>query len=333
MNFHQMRDKDLRKEAKKRGLRGYSSLNKAQLIQYLATEVHPLGQISKPTAASEKQIQAAPSEVVGRSPKSSDTTLESLPVNQILSGDCLNILPSFPDGVFDCCIADPPFNMSKKKGLGWAFSSHITMQEGWDLFSKDEYFQFALDWVTEVLRVVKENGNIFIFGSFHSIFTLGFILQNIFDRRIITQIVWYKPNAQPNITCRMFTESTEFIIWAVNNESKKAKNWTFNYRRMKAMNNNKQMRNMWEIPLIKPSERKYGKHPSQKPLAVVERLILAGTNEGDLVLAPFAGTGTTGVVASKHNRRWVMIEKEEAYTQIAKKRLDESFAEQANNIE
>ena len=87
------------------------------------------------------------------------------------------------------------------------------------------------------------------------------------------------------------------------------------------------------IPLIKPSERKYGKHPSQKPLAVVERLILAGTNEGDLVLAPFAGTGTTGVVASKHNRRWVMIEKEEAYTQIAKKRLDESFAEQANNIE
>ena len=121
----------------------------------------------------------------------------------------------------------------------------------------------------------------------------------------------------------MFTESTEFILWAVNNESKKAKNWTFNYHTMKAMNNNKQMRNMWEISLIKPSERKYGKHPSQKPLQVVERLILAGTNEGDLILDPFSGTGTTGVVAEKQNRKWVMIEKEESYNQIAQKRLNE----------
>ena len=121
----------------------------------------------------------------------------------------------------------------------------------------------------------------------------------------------------------MFTESTEFILWAVNNESKKAKNWTFNYQTMKAMNNNKQMRNMWEIPLIKPSERKYGKHPSQKPLKVVERLVLAGTNEDDLILDPFSGTGTTGVVAEKQNRKWVMIEKEESYNQIAQKRLNE----------
>ena len=329
MNLDQMRNKDLRKEAKKRGLRRYSSLNKAQLIQYLTTEVHPLqpktsldsGQEAESTIASKNQLQTVLSE--------SDLTLfpdtppENLPVRQILCDDCLSILPSLPRSAFDCCIADPPFNISQKKGLGWAFSSHITMQEGWDIFSKDEYFQFTLDWVTEVLRVVKPNGNIFVFGSFHSIFTLGFILQNIFDRRIITQIVWYKPNAQPNITCRMFTESTEFILWAVNNESKKAKNWTFNYQTMKAMNNNKQMRNMWEIPLIKPSERRYGKHPSQKPLKVVERLILAGTNEDDLILDPFSGTGTTGVVAEKYNRQWVMIEKEESCNQIAQKRLDE----------
>ncbi len=329
MSFDHMLYKDLRKEAKKRGLGRYSSLNKAQLIQYLTTEVHPLqpktsldsGQKAESTIASKNQLQTVLSE--------SDLTLfpdtppENLPVRQILCDDCLSILPSLPRSAFDCCIADPPFNISQKKGLGWAFSSHITMQEGWDIFSKDEYFQFTLDWVTEVLRVVKPNGNIFVFGSFHSIFTLGFILQNIFDRRIITQIVWYKPNAQPNITCRMFTESTEFILWAVNNESKKAKNWTFNYQTMKAMNNNKQMRNMWEIPLIKPSERKYGKHPSQKPLQVVERLILAGTNEDDLILDPFSGTGTTGVVAEKQNRKWVMIEKEESYNQIAQKRLDE----------
>ncbi len=329
MNFNQMRDKDLRKEAKKLGLRGYSSLKKAELIQYLATGVHPIrpkpvlnpDQRAEPTVLPENQIQMVPSETVRT--LHPDTSPENLPVKQILCGDSLSILPSLPTDVFDCCIADPPFNMSQKKGLGWAFSSHITMQEGWDTFSRDEYFQFTLDWVTEVLRVVKPNGNIFVFGSFHSIFTLGFIMQNIFDRRIITQIVWYKPNAQPNITCRMFTESTEFILWAVNNESKKARNWTFNYHTMKALNNNKQMRNMWEIPLTKPSERKYGKHPSQKPLQVVERLVLAGTNEGDLILDPFSGTGTTGVAGEKQNRKWVMIEKEESYNRIAQKRLNE----------
>ena len=329
MSFDQMRDKDLRKEAKKRGLKRYSSLNKAQLIQYLKTEVHPLqpetdfnsGQETEFAIVPMNQAQTALSE--SELPLFPDISLEQLPSRQILWGDCLSVLPSLPKSAFDCCIADPPFNMSQKKGLGWAFSSHITMQESWDIFSKDEYFQFTLDWVTEILRVVKTNGNIFVFGSFHNIFTLGFILQNIFDRRIITQIVWYKPNAQPNITCRMFTESTEFILWAVNNESKKAKNWTFNYETMKAMNNNKQMRNMWEIPLTKQSEKKHGKHPSQKPIRVVERLVLAGTNENDLILDPFSGTGTTGVVAEEQNRKWVMIEKEEEYNQIAQKRLHE----------
>ena len=332
MNFDRMRDKDLRKEAKKRGLRRYSYLNKAQLIQYIATGNHPTrpnldlnpDDRVEPAVLSENQLQVAPSDSDLILP--SDTSPENLSEKQILRGDCLSILPSMPDSVFDCCIADPPFNMSQKKGLGWAFSSHVTMQEGWDIFSKDEYVQFTLDWVTEILRVVKRNGNVFVFGSFHSIFTLGFIMQNIFDRRIITQIVWYKPNAQPNITCRIFTESTEFILWAVNNESKKARNWTFNYHTMKSMNNNKQMRNMWEIPLTKPTERKHGKHPSQKPLQIVERLILAGTNEGDLILDPFSGTGTTGVAAEKNNRKWVMIEKEESYNRIAQERLDELSA-------
>ena len=121
---------------------------------------------------------------------------EALPINQILSGDCLDVLQPFPDRVFDCCVTDPPFNISKKKGLGWAFSSHITMQEQWDIFSKDDYFQFTVNWIKEVLRVLKTNGNLFIFGSFHCIFTIGFILQNIFDRRIISQIVWYKPKTK-----------------------------------------------------------------------------------------------------------------------------------------
>ncbi len=248
---------------------------------------------------------------------------EAFPVNQLLLGDCLEILPAFPDDSFDCCIADPPFNAASPKGLGWAFSSHVTIQEQWDMFSKDDYFQFTVNWIREVLRVLKPNGNLFVFGSFHCIFTIGFILQSLFNRRIISQIVWYKPNAQPNITCRMFTESAEFILWAVNNESEKAKNWTFNYETVKAMNKGKQMRNVWEIPLTKPSERRHGEHPSQKPLAVINRLILAGTNEDDLILDPFSGTGTTAVVAEQHNRKWIMIEKDEAYHQIAHKRIDE----------
>ncbi|RKU17778.1 hypothetical protein C6500_14305 [Candidatus Poribacteria bacterium] len=323
MDYHQMRIKELREVLKKRGLKGYSSLKKAQMIEYLSTGIHPLKNAQTPSMIAESQIHDPSSGSIGYSPTLFAKTIEKLPVNQIVSGDCLKIMKDFPDGIFDCCITDPPFNMSKKKGLGWAFSSHVTMEEQWDIFASDDYFQFTVDWITEVLRVLKTNGNLFIFGSFHCIFTIGFILQSLLNRRIISQIVWYKPNAQPNITCRMFTESTEFIIWAVNNESKKAKNWTFNYEIMKAMNNNKQMRNMWEIPLTKRSERQHGKHPSQKPVAVVNRLILAGTNEGDLILDPFSGTGTTAVVAEQHNRRWIMIEKQKEYNQIAQNRLDE----------
>ena len=323
MNFHQMRNIDLKKELKKRGLKGYSSLRKAQLIEYLSTGIHPLKKIETSQTSAENGIHDPPSEEFEYAPNLLGKSYEKLPINQILKGDCLQILPTFPDGIFDCCITDPPFNMSKTKGLGWAFSSHVTMQEQWDIFSKDDYFQFTVNWIREVLRVLKTNGNLFIFGSFHCIFTIGFILQNMFDRRIISQIVWFKPNAQPNITCRMFTESTEFIIWAVNNESKKAKNWTFNYETMKAMNNDKQMRNMWEIPLTPRSEKKYGKHPSQKPVSVVNRIILAGTNEGDLILDPFSGSGTTAVVADQHNRKWIMVERDETYNQIAHMRIDE----------
>lgn len=195
MNFHQMRNIELKKELKKRGLKGYSSLKKAQLIEYLSSGIHPLKKTEKSSAIAEGEMPDT-SKGIGYSPTILKGTTENLPVNQILSGDCLKILSSFPDGVFDCCITDPPFNMSKTKGLGWAFSSHVTMQEQWDIFSKDDYFQFSVNWIREVLRVLKTNGNLFIFGSFHCIFTIGFILQNMFDRRIISQIVWFKPKTK-----------------------------------------------------------------------------------------------------------------------------------------
>ncbi len=119
-------------------------------------------------------------------------------------GDALDVLARLPNSSFDACIADPPYNMSKKKGLGWAFSKHVTMEEAWDRFSKEEYFGFCFKWITEVCRVVKPNGNLFLFGTYHNIYTMGFILQQL-DLKILNSIVWVKPNAQPNITCRMFT--------------------------------------------------------------------------------------------------------------------------------
>jgi len=234
-------------------------------------------------------------------------------------GDALEELRRMPSGVFDCCIADPPYNMSKRKGLSWAFSSHVTMQEGWDRFSKEEYFHFSFQWMTEMCRVVKPNGNLFVFGTYHNLYTQGFILQQL-DRKVLNSIVWLKPNAQPNITCRMLTESSEQLVWACNNTLRDAKHWTFNYAVAKEMNGGKQMRNVWSIPLT-PKRERVAEHPTQKPLALMERLILLATKPGDVVIDPFAGSGTTGVAAERHGRRCVLIEKLPKYFDAQKARF------------
>jgi site-specific DNA-methyltransferase (adenine-specific) len=246
----------------------------------------------------------------------------------IIKGDCLEVMRSWPDACIDHCIADPPFGIASgggrkgKCGLAWAFSSHVTMDEAWDRFSeKDEFFQFNVAWLSEVCRVVKPNGNILVFGTFHNIYQLGFILQNVLDRRVLNSIVWFKPNAQPNITARTLTESTEQIVWAVNNPPAKARKWTFNYWQAKELAGGKQMRNLWEIPYTPASERAFGKHPSQKPLALVERLVLVATNPGDLLLDPFAGSGTLALAAERHGRRWLLIESEAQYVEMARQRL------------
>ncbi len=244
--------------------------------------------------------------------------------NDVILGDALEVMRGWPDDCVDHCIADPPFNMSKKKGLGWAFSSHVTMQEQWDTFSEDEFFRFNVDWLREVCRVVKPNGNILVFGTFHSIYQLGFILQSGLNRRVLNSVIWYKPNAQPNITARMLTESTEQLIWAVNGASAgkdKATKWTFNYWRAKELNNDKQMRNLWEFAVTPRSERELGKHPSQKPLGLLERLVELGSEPGQLVLDPFGGAGTLAVAAEKLGRNWVLVESEQEYANLAQARL------------
>jgi len=255
----------------------------------------------------------------GMPPAAEDDTPIS---GKIYEGDCLEIMSGWKENVFDACITDPPYNMSKSKGLGWAFSSHVTMAEPWDMFGQDEYVRFTKMWIQEVRRVVKPNGNIFIFGSFHNIYVIGSILQEM-DVKIVNSIVWFKPNAQPNITCRQFTESTEHIIWACNNSPDRARKWTFNYEKMKELNDGKQMRNVWEIPVTPRREKRHGKHPTQKAEQVLERIVLAGTNPGDLIFDCFSGTGSTAVVAERLGRRWVLIEKQHKFNDVARKRLEE----------
>ncbi|MCC7111114.1 MAG: site-specific DNA-methyltransferase, partial [Deltaproteobacteria bacterium] len=149
--------------------------------------------------------------------------------NQLYEGDALATLQQWEDKTFHACITDPPYNIARdRKGLSWAFSSHVTIDSDWDRFSQEDYEQFTTAWLKEVCRTVKENGNIVIFGSYHNIYTIGAIAARL-DLRVINSIIWAKPNAQPNITCRMLTESTEQVLWICNNTNKKAKNWTFNY--------------------------------------------------------------------------------------------------------
>jgi site-specific DNA-methyltransferase (adenine-specific) len=258
--------------------------------------------------------------------------------NKVIKADCLSHLKKLPDKTFDHCITDPPYNISdydSKKEIGWYKSNRtwrdnkkfIKINENWDVFGDKEYFEFCRDWVSEVCRVTKENGNVVLFGTYHNIYKLGFIVESL-NLRIINSIIWYKRNAFPNITQRMFCESTEQMIWFVNNNKKKAKNWIFNYKAMKKLTENKkQMRNMWDIPMTPKKEKMIGKHPAQKPLEVLNRLILGCTKKKDIILDPFSGSGTTAVSAKINNRYYYAIENNNKYFNITKKRL--KFANQS----
>lgn len=246
--------------------------------------------------------------------------------HKIILGNALNVLKSMPDNSVDLIFADPPYNISKKKGLGWAYSKHVTMQEEWDMFSKDDFFKFNQDWIAEALRVLKHGGSLWISGSFHNIYQIGFIIQEFHpDIKINNSIVWFKPNAQPNITCRFFTESTEHLIWATKNGDNKK--WKFNYQWTKDNIEDqinplgKQTRNLWSIPLTPRKEKWAGEHPTQKPFELLRRIILSCTDEGDLVLDPFTGSGTTNAVAKYYDRNSIGIEINKKYLDIIKKRL------------
>ncbi len=243
----------------------------------------------------------------------------------IIKGDAIEILEGIKEESIDMIFADPPYNLSKKKGLGWKYSKHITMQEEWDMFSKDEFIKFNTKWISESLRILKPGGSLWICGSFHNIYQVGFILQQFNNVKINNSIIWFKPNAQPNITCRFFTESTEQLIWAT--KSSKKKKWKFNYEFTKSGIHDKinpkgkQTRNLWSIPLTPKKEKWAGDHPTQKPIELLRRIILSTTEEGDTILDPFVGSGTTSFVARRHNRNSIGIEKRNENIKIVKKRL------------
>lgn len=280
--------------------------------------------------------------------------------NQLILGDALEVLKQIPDGYIDHCITDPPYNISgydHKKDIGWLNSNKYwngtkkfkKIAEEWDKFGNVEYLNFTKKWLEGVVRVIKPNGNIIIFGSYHNIYDIGAMLKQL-DRKIINSIVWYKRNAFPNITQRMLCESTEHIIWAANNDPKHVKNWTFNYDQLKKLNSSKictscktisnadskycrncgsdslrtkyqQMRNLWDIPSTPKKERKFGKHPSQKPLEVLSRLVIGCSEPGDAILDPFIGSGTTAVSARMHNRKFIGVDNNKTYLKLAVQRL------------
>lgn len=262
--------------------------------------------------------------------------------NSLILGDALKILRSMPDRSIDHCITDPPYNISgydHKKKIGWLQSNGIWTKEKnfskidahWDKFSDNDYLTFTKDWISEVIRVLKPNGNIVIFGSYHNIYQIGSILKDL-DRKLINSIVWYKRNAFPNVTQRMLCESTEHIIWAVNETKKNAKNWIFNYKRLKELNGGVQMRNMWDIPSTPTSEKKHGKHPSQKPIELINRLVVGVSNEGDTIIDPFMGSGTLPVVALMTNRNFIGVDNNKQYCDLALKRIRERQSRQRLNL-
>jgi len=252
-------------------------------------------------------------------------------------GNSLKLLKKFPPEHFDMIFADPPYNLSNG-GFTVHAGKRVSVHKGdWDKskgLEKD--LKFHADWIKLCKRILKPNGTIWISGTYHSIYRCGYALEAN-GYHVLNDITWYKPNAAPNLSGRYFAASHETLIWA--RKDKNAKH-TFNYEYMREhnwpksdviKNSGKQMRSVWVIPddvwgitTPKPAEKKFGKHPTQKPLALLERVILASTKEGDLILDPFTGSSTTGIAAILLNRKFVGIDTEKAYLEVSKKRFEEA---------
>lgn len=239
---------------------------------------------------------------------------------KLLHGDALLLLKKIEPQSIDMIFADPPYFLSGD-GITCSGGKMVSVNKGkWDeKISIKEKHQFNKKWIRECKKVLKDDGTIWISGTMHNIYSIGMALEEE-GFKIINNITWKKLNPPPNISCRAFVHSTETVLWAKKDISK-AKH-KFNYDVMKKLNNNKQMKDVWETSLTKPSEKKCGKHPTQKPIELLEKIILASTDENDLILDPFNGSGTTGIVANRLKRKYIGIEKEKEYLDLTIRRKE-----------
>jgi site-specific DNA-methyltransferase (adenine-specific) len=256
--------------------------------------------------------------------------------NQVFlyQADCRDVLEDIsslnPHGCIDMIFADPPYFLSNGGITCYAGKMTSVNKGKWDKsLGLDADHEFNLEWLSKCQKVLKPNGTLWVSGTHHVIFSVGFAMLEL-GMNILNVITWEKPNPPPNLSCRYFTHSTETIIWASKNNKSKH---IFNYDAMKQMNYGKQMKSLWTIAPPTSSEKVFGKHPTQKPLQLLERILLASTNENDVVLDPFSGSSTTGVAALNLKRRFIGCELEEEYIMLSKNRLNNAINNKLNRLE
>ncbi|MFQ3535273.1 MAG: DNA methyltransferase [Aggregatilineales bacterium] len=253
----------------------------------------------------------------------------SLPLNQILQGDCREVLYQLPEKSVDLIFADPPYNLQLQNTLLRPNLTEVdAVDDDWDRFdSFAAYDQFTREWLTACRRALKDTGTLWVIGSYHNIYRVGSILQDL-GYWILNDIVWIKANPMPNFRGVRFANAHETLLWC--KKSKAQRRYTFNYHAMKMANDERQMRSDWALPLCTGAERLTADgaklHATQKPEALLYRVILASSNPGDVVLDPFFGTGTTGVVAKRLGRHFIGIEREAKYITAAQARLEATAA-------
>lgn len=242
---------------------------------------------------------------------------------KLIKGDCFKILKKLEPKSVDMIFADPPYFLSND-GISCHSGKQVSVNKGsWDKgLSSEAKLKYNRKWLSLCKGVLKDDGTIWISGTYHNIYSIGVALE-LEGFSIINNITWQKPNPAPNLACRCFTHSTETIIWARKklDKNKKGKH-TFNYSLMKEINGGKQMKDVWKLNLPSKKEKEFGKHPTQKPIVLLERIILASTNKGDLILDPFSGSGTTGIAAILNERSYIGIDSEKEYLDLSIKRYE-----------
>jgi modification methylase len=259
------------------------------------------------------------------SPQTNDNKLYSLPLDSVIRGDCIAEMQKLPAESIDLVFADPPYYLQLEQDLWRPNQTKVdAVNADWDRFSSfADYDRFTREWLTACRRVLKKTGAIWVIGTYHNIFRVGTVLQDL-NYWILNDVVWTKTNPMPNFRGVRFTNAHETLIWA---QKEHGAQYTFNHHAMKALNEDLQMRSDWTLSICSGGERlkKDGKklHPTQKPEALLYRVLMASTDTGDIVLDPFFGTGTTGAVARRLHRRFIGIEKYPEYAAAAEERINQ----------